>query len=225
VRPHLIAARRNVATLTSLRQAATASGWMLLRLDQEGRIADPDAQTTAPPAAETLRRFFDRWSPLTRELPDDLQTWLRVAIERRALHPVEPPLPFVVERNGHRLIAQLASTDPIHGGVLLLREESRQPPPQPAAARFGLSPRETEVVGWIERGASDAEIADALVVSRYTVHKHLQNIYRKLGVKSRTAALATMRSRQESGVRSQEGVLPSGRASGSSLLGRRDTSE
>ena len=71
--------------------------------------------------------------------------------------------------------------------------ETPRRPPQPATARFGLSTRAAEVVGWIEQGASDAEIADALVVSRHTVHKHLQNIYRKLGVKSRTAALAALR--------------------------------
>ena len=40
---------------------------------------------------------------------------------------------------------------------------------------------------------SDAEIASVLVVARSTVRKHLENIYEKLGVQSRTAALARLR--------------------------------
>ncbi len=40
----------------------------------------------------------------------------------------------------------------------------------------------------VAAGASNAAVADALVVSRGTVKKHLDNIYGKLGVRSRTAA-------------------------------------
>ena len=39
-------------------------------------------------------------------------------------------------------------------------------------------------------GVSSATIAQTLVVSQHTVHRHLQNLYQKLGVQSRTAALA-----------------------------------
>jgi ATP/maltotriose-dependent transcriptional regulator MalT len=42
-------------------------------------------------------------------------------------------------------------------------------------------------------GLSNAEIASALVVERSTVRKHLENVYEKLGVRSRTAALAKLR--------------------------------
>jgi DNA-binding CsgD family transcriptional regulator len=46
---------------------------------------------------------------------------------------------------------------------------------------------------WVADGLSNAEIASVLVVERSTVRKHLEHIYEKLGVRSRTAALAKVR--------------------------------
>jgi len=56
-----------------------------------------------------------------------------------------------------------------------------------------LTRRECEVMLWVADGLSNAEIARVLVVERCTVRKHLENIYEKLGVRSRTAALARLR--------------------------------
>jgi DNA-binding CsgD family transcriptional regulator len=53
-----------------------------------------------------------------------------------------------------------------------------------------LSPREGEVLDLVAGGASNAEIAQRLWVSPATVKKHLENVYAKLTVRSRTAALA-----------------------------------
>lgn len=55
-----------------------------------------------------------------------------------------------------------------------------------------LSARELEVMGWVARGKTNKEIASALYVSESTIRKHLQNAYRKLGVTSRTTALARL---------------------------------
>jgi ATP/maltotriose-dependent transcriptional regulator MalT len=52
----------------------------------------------------------------------------------------------------------------------------------------GLTVRELEVLRLIARGQSNREIASALVISEHTVARHVQNIFRKLGVSSRTAA-------------------------------------
>ena len=52
----------------------------------------------------------------------------------------------------------------------------------------GLTARELEVLRLVARGLSDAEVAEALVVSRRTIHAHLRSIYRKLDVRSRSAA-------------------------------------
>jgi DNA-binding NarL/FixJ family response regulator len=48
-----------------------------------------------------------------------------------------------------------------------------------------LTPRETDVLGLLQDGSSNAEIAAALHVGVETVRTHARNIYRKLGVSSR----------------------------------------
>ena len=68
------------------------------------------------------------------------------------------------------------------------RVRRRTPPPT------GLTARETEVLLQLARGLSNPEIAAALTVSRKTVSTHLEHIYAKLGVSTRTqAALYAMR--------------------------------
>jgi pimeloyl-ACP methyl ester carboxylesterase/DNA-binding CsgD family transcriptional regulator len=67
------------------------------------------------------------------------------------------------------------------------------PPPSREAARDGvgeLSGREREVLRLVAEGLSDSDIADRLVLSPHTVHRHVANIRRKLGLRSRSAAAA-----------------------------------
>jgi DNA-binding CsgD family transcriptional regulator len=59
-----------------------------------------------------------------------------------------------------------------------------------AADTHGLSPRELEVLRLVAAGKTNREIAATLVVSEHTVARHMQNIFTKLGVSSRTAATA-----------------------------------
>ena len=56
------------------------------------------------------------------------------------------------------------------------------------ADTHGLTPRELEVLRLVATGKSNREIAAALVISEHTVARHVQNIFTKLGVPSRTAA-------------------------------------
>jgi DNA-binding CsgD family transcriptional regulator len=58
---------------------------------------------------------------------------------------------------------------------------------------FGLTPREREVLAHVEAGDANLAIARRLGVSPRTVEKHLEHAYAKLGVGSRTAALARLR--------------------------------
>jgi DNA-binding CsgD family transcriptional regulator len=53
-----------------------------------------------------------------------------------------------------------------------------------------LTPRELEVLRLVAQGMSDAEIAEHLVVSPHTVHRHVANVRVKLRLPSRAAAVA-----------------------------------
>jgi ATP/maltotriose-dependent transcriptional regulator MalT len=58
----------------------------------------------------------------------------------------------------------------------------------PAGGSHGLTARELEVLRLVAVGSSNRDIAERLVISEHTVARHLQNIFAKLGVSSRTAA-------------------------------------
>lgn len=64
-----------------------------------------------------------------------------------------------------------------------------------AATAAGLTAREREVLALVRKGKTNAEIARELWIAPGTVRKHLENVYEKLGVGSRTAALARLRDR------------------------------
>jgi DNA-binding response OmpR family regulator/DNA-binding CsgD family transcriptional regulator len=59
-----------------------------------------------------------------------------------------------------------------------------------------LTAREGEVLLWVSRGKTNRDIADILGMSPRTVNKHLEHIFEKLGVETRTAAAAAARNLQ-----------------------------
>lgn len=73
--------------------------------------------------------------------------------------------------------------------AFLYRLACRTPAALPDAQPAGLTPREGDVMHWLSQGKTDAEIAALLTISPRTVHKHLEHVYVKLGVETRTAAV------------------------------------
>ena len=67
----------------------------------------------------------------------------------------------------------------------LARGSDAERPAPPAS----LTAREREVLHWLAAGKTDRDIGAILGISPRTVHKHLQRIYEKLGVETRTAAV------------------------------------
>lgn len=105
--------------------------------------------------------------------------------ERERLELLRPQLSLL-----YRQASRSARGDPT---PRLARPTAQQPevraatPIAPAAA--GLTPREREVLRWLACGKTDADIAALLGLSPRTVHKHLEHVYVKLGVETRTAAV------------------------------------
>jgi DNA-binding CsgD family transcriptional regulator len=66
----------------------------------------------------------------------------------------------------------------------------RAPSRRSRAGPGGLTAREAEVLGLVAEGLTNRAIAERLVLSEHTVIRHVANIFAKLGVKSRAAAVA-----------------------------------
>jgi len=112
---------------------------------------------------------------------------------------------FVLNRRGRdfgdreaALLEQVrAPLAALYGCVrLLARKGDRGDAPLPAPPRWpplrdapALTAREREVLRWVAAGKTDRDVAEVLGISHRTVHKHLQNVYAKLGVETRTAAV------------------------------------
>jgi DNA-binding CsgD family transcriptional regulator len=95
--------------------------------------------------------------------------------------------PLVLARDGKRLVIRLVSD--LDQNLLLLEEHPTTMQLQ-SLVPLRLSPREAEVLSWVGQGKADKEIGVILELSPRTVQKHLEHIYQKIGVKSRTAAAA-----------------------------------
>jgi ATP/maltotriose-dependent transcriptional regulator MalT len=64
------------------------------------------------------------------------------------------------------------------------------PAAQPRGADGGLTPRQLEVLRLVAEGLNNQAIGERLFVSEHTVHRHVANIFNKLDVSSRAAAVA-----------------------------------
>ncbi len=93
-----------------------------------------------------------------------------------------------------------------HLGRMRLNAEARRR----VGSNRGLTPREAEVLGWVARGKTNAEIGAALFISPQTVRKHLENIFEKLGVRTRTAAAAFARAALRAGERTSGNGIDAG---------------
>lgn len=103
---------------------------------------------------------------------------------------------FVLNRQGQDFSdCELALLDSVRRPLARLfdrahaTERASQALDNEALARLGLTRRESEVLQWVAAGKTDKDVATLVECSPRTVHKHLQRIYAKLGVESRTAAV------------------------------------
>jgi len=141
------------------------------------------------PARHCVAEFFGDLPQRTNRLPAPLERW----IEQRSLARRNKGPAFrsstAIERNGEQLVVRLM-TDKQEGIQLVRLEKQRSAFSAGSLERLGLSRRETEVLFCVAQGKTNAETGGILGLSRFTVRKHLESIYQKLRVKTRTAAAA-----------------------------------
>ena len=136
------------------------------------------AADAVPAALVALRRAWQAWQEL--EVPyEAARARVLVGLACRALGDEEAA--------GLELEAARSTFEQLGAAPEVARVDALTTRAGPADAHR-LTPRELEVLRLVAAGQSNREIAAALVISEHTVARHLQNMFAKLGVSSRTAA-------------------------------------
>lgn len=90
---------------------------------------------------------------------------------------------------GERVVEVGLISRDVQGECLLRLVEGRETPQSSVLkTHLPVSDREAQVLNWIAQGKSNRDIADILEMSPRTVNKHLERIFRKIGVENRTSA-------------------------------------
>ena len=130
--------------------------------------ADDHLDHATPPAQRLFSKYFPQ---AAAALPQAVAEWL-----------AHSECSFAREQGADRIVVHRIDQR------LLVHEERIE-----AASVERLTPREQQVLVWLAEGKTNAEIARILVAAPGTVGKHLEHIYEKLGVHTRTAAAAIAR--------------------------------
>ena len=191
LRPHLAQAYRNAEAVTQMQAQLVLVQHTLEKLDQGVIVLTRDGRVTLANAQATqwLADYFGSRSLSANYLPENLRRLLshqETLLDAKDDLP-PPRKPLVVEREAKRLVVRHLC-EPAQC-VLLLDEQQVAPSPW-AFERLGLSQREAEVLLWVAQGKTNMEIGTIVGISPRTVQKHLEHIFLKLGVETRTAAAA-----------------------------------
>lgn len=162
---------RNAQATRLAREAVDVAGLGAVVLDRQGRVAWRSPQAT---------RWMD--SAFGMQATQAGAAWLQSAT---AGTEISTPMP-----DNTRLIARHMGQSGISESMLLLRVAPADSSPAMRPPDVPLTPRETEVLSWLAKGKTNRDIADILGMSPRTVNKHLEHIFEKLGVETRSAATA-----------------------------------
>jgi CheY-like chemotaxis protein/DNA-binding CsgD family transcriptional regulator len=172
---HMLAARQ----ARQARNALDAYGHATIAVRIEGGVARLVWQT--PLARRWLPAYFD--AP-PGEVPGPLLAWLQSAAGGREVRPLS------VAGGARQLVCTLQGRTLDEDWLVVLREVSDAATVEATMVAFRLTLRESEVLYWVVKGKTNRDISDILGASPATVKKHLERVYEKLGVETRTAAAA-----------------------------------
>jgi DNA-binding CsgD family transcriptional regulator len=139
-----------------------------------------EAQAKGTPLLGGTRRIEIASETPRRILRDDLEMPVARLPKRIADLHASACRTLVIAGDGSTLVVEATRDD---SARLLSERPSRE---------GMLTAREHDVMRCVEDGLSNAEIARELWIQPTTVRKHLENIFAKLGVRSRTAALSKL---------------------------------
>ncbi|MEJ5976450.1 DNA-binding response regulator [Novosphingobium sp. PS1R-30] len=177
VRAHMAQSRAVHASVTGL----DATGRMMMATDGDGRLL-----WCTPLAERAIGRVAPGWTRGDTVLPPLLRGGVRRLLSQEngngATLRIDQPhgafeLVVVDKLRGDEVLIQLTELDP-------KRDVSR------LQSGLNITQREAEVLLWVSYGKSNSDISDVLTISPRTVQKHLEHIYEKIGVETRSSAAA-----------------------------------
>lgn len=165
--------RSRARLMSHTRSAIDTAGRALVAFEPSYHIswATPLAQTWLQPLLGADGR-----------LPSPIRNWLD---DDRACDE-----PCVLWNDGERLV--FTQVGP---GLLSIQPHASLPEPGTLARHFPLTTRECDVLYWVMLGKTNREIGEILSISPRTVNKHLEHVFEKLGVETRTGAASLALSR------------------------------
>jgi len=185
---------KNAKLASQNRQAIDAAKVAMLAVSANGRL-----RWQTQTAAHMLAGL--NWQSMTIHGPIDantamiaIQTWLKQTDDR----------PLTLDWHNTRLaLSKLGGTQDGTQLILLKQLESTHQALESRLAhlmqRCGLTQREAEVMHWVTLGKTNRDIGEILELSPRTVNKHLEHIFSKLGVETRTAAVSMVTSQLKAG--------------------------
>ncbi|MFS2206230.1 response regulator transcription factor [Variovorax sp. Varisp36] len=177
-------ARQDARQAGQARNALDAFGYasITVRLP-EGRLIWQTAL-----ARDLLQRYCDTRAP---ETPPAVLEWLRSHTPDARQRGIEPPALSIVQGASSltlRLHQQTSSDDDGDEWMIVMREVSDTGVIEAMSLSLKLTAREAEVLYWVVKGKTNKDIGEILGSSPATAKKHLERVYVKLGVETRTAA-------------------------------------
>ena len=179
---HMRSARQAVQA-SAARNALDAFGHATMAIHVEEALGPARAVWQTPLARALMQRYFDTSGG---QLPPSVLEWLHKE-SAQALQDREPRT-MSVEREDRQLVLSLQQRTGDDDLLIVMREVSDAAVVQALVQALKLTLREAEVLYWVAKGKTNRDIGDILGSSPATVKKHLERVYVKLGVETRTAA-------------------------------------
>ncbi|BEP60312.1 response regulator transcription factor [Variovorax sp. V213] len=196
IKPKEVLARMNVHLQGArrARQDARQAGQARNALDAFGyasitvRLPEGKLIWQTALARELLQRYCDTRAP---ETPPVVLEWLRRHAPDARQQGIEPPALSIVQGAAGlslRLHRQTGQDDDGDEWMIVMREVSDTAVIEAMSLSLKLTAREAEVLYWVVKGKTNKDIGEILGSSPATAKKHLERVYVKLGVETRTAA-------------------------------------
>ena len=190
--PHFCQAYENAAAVSELKLRAERHDIVMDRLDRGEIVVDTAVRVThaSPAAVRFCAEFLPDDALSAVRLPDVIADWARRQIAAVTRDGVElaHPEPLLVPGEHGTLTTRLIR-DAQFGRFLIVLSRSARLTSHTALISMGLTDREAQVLYWCAEAKNRFDISRLLGISDRTVQKHLENVYAKLDVTNRVAAV------------------------------------